>query len=113
MKMTSRIVVSCVSAMALVAAWLPAAAYAADGERDATPANVCSVANVQEGTQNEAQESRAEQSTEQGSGSDLLAGYCYLDCSRCSTNQDCWSRGAGNCTSIPLCVQSEPLATLK
>ncbi|WP_257459820.1 hypothetical protein [Archangium lipolyticum] len=110
MKMTSKLVVSCVSAMAFVAAWLPAAASAADDERNASSANVCSVASVEEG---EAQDSHAEQSESQSTGSSLAGGYCYLDCSRCDTNQDCWSRGAGSCTSIKLCVQSEPLATMK
>jgi hypothetical protein len=113
MKMTSRIVVSCVSAMAFVAAWLPAAAHAADDRREASPANVCSAASVEEGTQNEVQESHASQTESQSAGSGLLTGYCYLDCSRCETNADCWSRGAGSCTSIPLCIQSGPLATLK
>ncbi|QRN99732.1 hypothetical protein JRI60_12230 [Archangium violaceum] len=113
MKMTSRLVVSCMSAMALVAAWLPAAASAADGEREATPANVCRAASVAEEPQNEARESSAEQKSEQGSGIGPVSGFCTVDCSQCSTSKDCWSRGAGNCTSIPACVQSEPLATLK
>ncbi|WP_257459819.1 hypothetical protein [Archangium lipolyticum] len=108
MKMTSKLVVSCVSAMAFVAAWLPVAASAADGERNATQTNVCSAASVEEGTRTEAREAHVEQE----SGIGPTSGFCTLDCSQCSTSKDCWSRGAGSCASIPACVQSEPLATL-
>ncbi|MCP3099271.1 hypothetical protein LZ198_10350 [Myxococcus sp. K15C18031901] len=34
-----------------------------------------------------------------------LLGYCTVDCSRCSSNQECLSRGAGACTNIPACRQ--------
>jgi len=42
----------------------------------------------------------------QGAGETSAAlGYCTLDCSVCSTNSECWSRGAGWCEPIQACRQ--------
>ncbi|OJH42750.1 hypothetical protein BON30_06115 [Cystobacter ferrugineus] len=34
---------------------------------------------------------------------EFASGYCTVDCSRCSSTQECLSRGAGSCTQIRAC----------
>ncbi len=106
---TSTVVAFLVSVLALVAPLLPSTAHAADEKRDASSTDVCGAASVEEVSMNESARAHSDMASAQGTVNSAAPGYCYLDCSRCTTNQDCWSRGAGNCTSIPLCVQAPDL----
>ncbi|MFP2905495.1 hypothetical protein ACLESD_10625 [Pyxidicoccus sp. 3LFB2] len=88
------------SVLALGAAMFPLTTNAADAEPEASTAGLCASAS-EEVSQDATQATQTE-------GTALRAGYCYFDCSRCETDQDCRNRGAGYCTSIPLCVQAPP-----
>lgn len=113
MKSTSTIASFFVFALTVATAWPLASAYAAEGERDDSTADVC-LASAGEEAPAVTLETHSKPVAVQGSGESTAAGgYCTLDCSYCSTDADCWSRRAGSCEPIRLCRQATPGVQVK
>jgi len=95
-----------VMALSLAAMWPLASASASEDGRGDSAAQVC-LDRVEAQALAAMQEPRTAPVALQGAGENSAAlGYCSLDCSVCSTNSECWSRGAGRCEPIRICRQT-------